>query len=227
MQWGYTGCELDLEPKAFFWSLFWRSLGWEQRKSCAKVSLWQERCFPVDLCLSRSPLPYFFHGRERICRVSEPEITLFIPLPPCPTAFQSFQPHQSQFYFEYERGFERDFRACPSQIALWRVRSRGREAGFGSMMLWRRETGDYTGIQGVSLELDPCSSKPWTPDSVWWLSSWASMSVGLGREGRSVFIGAKKLGVLFQKDFVGESDMKGPSLLPCLTCELMWSLVIE
>lgn len=42
--------------------------------------------------------------------------------------------------------------------------------------------------------------------------------MGLGREGRSVFIGAKKLEVLFQKDFVGESDMKefGPSLLPCL-----------
>ena len=132
---GYTGCELDLEPKAFFLSLFWRSLGREERKSCAKVSLWQERCFPVDLCLSRSLLPYFFHGRECICRVSEPEITLFIALPPCPTAFQSFQPHQSQFYFEYERGFERDFRACPSRIALWRVR-RGREAGSGSTMLW-------------------------------------------------------------------------------------------
>lgn len=49
------------------------------------------------------------------------------------------------------------------------------------------------------------------------------MSVGLGREGRSVFIGVKKLGVLFQKDFIGETDMKefGPSLLPCLTCKLM------
>lgn len=49
------------------------------------------------------------------------------------------------------------------------------------------------------------------------------MSMWLDREGRSVFIGVKKLGVLFQKDFIREKEMKefGPSLLPCLICKLM------
>lgn len=165
MQWGTQGVSLTLSPKLSFGVSF-EGVGDENRGSGALKYLFGRNVLPLGPVLEWKPSSPIFSWQGVNLRVSEPEITLFIPLPPCPTAFQSFQPHQSQFYFEYEKGLERD--VCPPQIALWKVRRRRREARSGSVMPWWRETEDYTGLQGVR-PLNLCSSKCWTPVSVWWL----------------------------------------------------------